>query len=122
VQLSGPVYGPAKWDLLRRADVLALPSRTENFGIVVAEALACGVPVLTTTGTPWRELVSHDCGWWVDFGAAPLAEGLRRATELSRPELEAMGARGRRLIAERYTWSGVAAQFVEVYRRLASSP
>jgi glycosyltransferase involved in cell wall biosynthesis len=40
--------------ILRSADIMVLPTYSENFGIVVAEALALGVPVITTTGTPWK--------------------------------------------------------------------
>ena len=47
----GPVYGDAKWELYRSASAFVLPSFTENFGAVVAEALACELPVITTTGT-----------------------------------------------------------------------
>jgi glycosyltransferase involved in cell wall biosynthesis len=48
----GAKYGEAKWDFLRSADIMVLPTYGENFGIVVAEALALGLPVITTTGTP----------------------------------------------------------------------
>jgi glycosyltransferase involved in cell wall biosynthesis len=54
VHFVGAKYGEAKWDFLRSADIMVLPTYSENFGIVVAEALALGVPVITTTGTPWK--------------------------------------------------------------------
>ena len=48
VTWMGPLYGDLKWGALREAEVFALPSHNENFGISVVEALACGVPVLAT--------------------------------------------------------------------------
>jgi hypothetical protein len=53
VSFIGPVYGSAKRSALFNADLLVLPSHSESFGMVVAEALAHGLPVLTTTATPW---------------------------------------------------------------------
>ena len=54
VTFAGPLYGEVKEAALLGADLLVLPSYSESFGMVVAEALAHGVPVLATTGTPGR--------------------------------------------------------------------
>ncbi len=116
----GPVHDGAKWELYRRADLFVLPSYSENFGLVVAEALACGVPVITTRATPWQDLVTHGCGWWIDTGAESLAAALRTATALSDGERRAMGERGRRLIEGHYSWPPQAAQMLAVYRWLLS--
>ena len=48
VRFPGGVYGDEKWRLFREADLFVLPTHSENFGIAVAEALACGTPVITT--------------------------------------------------------------------------
>ena len=58
------VEGFAKEELYRRADFFVLPTFSENFGSVVAEALGYGVPVITTKGAPWEDLLNHKCGWW----------------------------------------------------------
>jgi len=112
----GPVVGEAKWSLYRRADLFVLPSHSENFGIVVAEALASGVPVITTRATPWEELVTHRCGWWTEHGPAPLAAALREALSWTDEERRAMGRRGRQLVEHKYSWPGIAAQMHAVYR------
>jgi glycosyltransferase involved in cell wall biosynthesis len=114
----GPVSSRARWALYRRADVFVLPSRSENFGLVVAEALACGVPVITTRETPWEELVAHRCGWWVEAHPQALAEALRDAVRRSDAERRQMGERGRDLVRSRYSWPAAAAEMLAVYRWL----
>ena len=114
-EFVGPVEGERKWELYRSADLFVLPSHSENFGLVVAEALACGVPVITTKGTPWQDLEIHRCGWWVEMGAEPLANALRAAMALSDAERVEMGQRGRKLVEEKYNWPRIAEQMKAVY-------
>ena len=64
------------------------------FGLVVAEALAYGVPVITTTGTPWSQLPNQNCGWYVEPNVTSLVRALREAIGLSREELQHMGLEG----------------------------
>ncbi|MCH6257389.1 glycosyltransferase [Puniceicoccaceae bacterium K14] len=113
---EGPVEGNRKWDVIRSADLFVLPTHSENFGIAIAEALACEVPVITTKGTPWQELETEACGWWVDIGIAPLAEGLREAFSLKDTERQSMGVRGRELVKRKYTWPSIAARMLATYK------
>jgi glycosyltransferase involved in cell wall biosynthesis len=115
VEMIGEVDREAKWALYQSADLFVLPSHSENFGLVVAEALASGIPVVTTRGTPWSEVAKQGCGWWIDAGVAPLAETLRTALTMPSTELRAMGERGRRLAESKYTWDGVAAEMLSFY-------
>ena len=121
VTFCGPLYGADKAMALRSAALFVLPSHNENFGIVVAEALACGVPVITTKGTPWSELLGQSevcgrCGWWIDIGEEPLAEALGEAMNMSDEQLQAMGKEGQRLIEARYQWPAVSRQMEKVYQ------
>jgi glycosyltransferase involved in cell wall biosynthesis len=111
----GPVDGQPKWELYQNADLFVLPSHSENFGIVIAEALASGTPVITTKGTPWPELLEHRCGWWIDPNVDALASALKEAMSLSIEERMKMGARGRSLVEARYTWPAAAREMRAAY-------
>ena len=115
IKLIGAIEGEAKWDLYHRASLFVLPTFSENFGIVVAEALGCGVPVITTKGAPWSDLVTYDCGWWIDIGIDPLIIALQQAMTLSCEERQAMGQRGRKLIEQHYSWQQTSHKLIEVY-------
>lgn len=113
---TGSVYGDDKEALYRSADLFVLPTFSENFGLVVAEALACGVPVITTKGAPWQGLHTHCCGWWIDIGVEPLAVALREAMNLPPDTLRDMGQRGRVYVEQNFGWPGIAQQMLSVYR------
>ncbi len=113
---TGSVYGDEKEALYRSAEVFVLPTFSENFGLVVAEALACGVPVITTKGAPWQGLHTHRCGWWIDIGVEPLVAALREATTLPPNALRDMGQRGRVYVEQNFGWPGIAEQMLSVYR------
>jgi glycosyltransferase involved in cell wall biosynthesis len=117
VTFPGPLYGEEKAKALAEADLFVLPSRTENFGIAVAEALGAGLPVITTKGTPWSE-IAGSCGWWVDVNAAAIAKALADGMRLSDEERAAMGTRGRELVAAKYQWESVGRAMAGVYERL----
>ena len=108
VSFLGAIPDEEKWTLYRSSDLFVLPTFSENFGVVVAEALASGIPVITTTGAPWEVLETADCGWWVDIGVDPLVDALREAMAVSDAERVAMGQRGRALVQERFTWKAIA--------------
>lgn len=115
----GSVYGDTKWSLLREADLLVLPTYSENFGIVVAEALASATPVLTTTGTPW--IFVNDaprCGWCTDATVDALRTALLSFSHADTRELQRMGQRGRSHVASRFSSSVIARQFLELYESL----
>lgn len=114
----GPVYGEEKWSLFKSADVFILPTHSENFGIVVAESLLVGVPVITTKGTPWEELNINKCGWWVDLTVNSLKKTIREAINLPDTELKAMGLRGRKLIKNKYNISNVATAMKSFYESI----
>ena len=95
-----------------------LPTYSENFGIAIAEALACGTPVITTQGTPWKELESYQCGWWIPIGTTAIIEALKHFLQCTESDLEKMGRSGRKLIEEKYSSKNMAINMIEVYRKM----
>jgi glycosyltransferase involved in cell wall biosynthesis len=115
VSFTGPVEAETRKSVFLDADLFVLPSHSESFGMVVAEALAHGLPTLTTTATPWSILRDKSCGWWVNPTVEGIAEGLYEATRLDTPALRAMGARGRTLIGEEFSWRHIADRMLSTY-------
>lgn len=114
VEYVGVVDGEDKDRLYNCADLFVLPTFSENFGLVVAEALAHAVPVITTRGAPWVDLINFKCGWWIDIGVEPLVSALVDAMSLSDAERLAMGERGRTYV-KRYDWDIIAQQNLDLY-------
>ncbi|MDR2010186.1 MAG: glycosyltransferase [Bacteroidales bacterium] len=112
---AGGVYGEKKWELFQHADVFILPTYSENFGIVVAEALASGTPVIASKGAPWQELNTHHCGWWIDNDIDTIAKTLKEAIALSEEEYRQMGIRGQELVKENYSIETVAQKMMQLY-------
>jgi len=120
VEMIGAVYDQAKADLLERASLVVVPSHTENFALVVAEALAHGVPVIASKGTPWQKLEQNGCGLWVDNDAASLAGAIERMAHMPLGE---MGQRGRDWMAREFSWQERAAEMMQLYQsNLRSAP
>ncbi|MGO9211349.1 MAG: glycosyltransferase [Terriglobales bacterium] len=115
VSFVGEVRGQAKTDLFAASDLAVFPSHTENFAMVVAEALAHGVPVIASKGTPWAGVEARGCGLWVENDPATLAAAIER---ISHMPLAEMGQRGRRWMEEEFSWETVSRAMLELYGKL----
>lgn len=107
VYFSGPAYGADKAKAYRSADLFVLPTNSENFGMVVAEALAYGLPAVVTQGAPWSGLEQMSCGWWIPADTKSLTVALRAALSQDAAGLAAMGNRGRDWMGNSFSWSTV---------------
>lgn len=117
-KLLGEVLGSRKRELFEAADLAVFPSYTENFGLVVAEALAHGVPVIASRGTPWQEVVDRGCGLWVENDPVTLKDAILQCAAMP---LRAMGSRGREWMLAEYSWSKAAADTLRAYQDLIES-
>jgi glycosyltransferase involved in cell wall biosynthesis len=115
ISFRGPVTDVEKWGLYGQADLFVLPSYSESFGQVIAEALASGLPVVTTKATPWQEVEASNCGWWIEPGVESLITALNEAVNCTFDNLHAMGQRGRTLIREKYSWNVAAKQMLALF-------
>lgn len=115
ILIIGPHFGADKLKTYQEADLFVLPTYSENFGVVVAEALACCLPVITTKGAPWEELNTQNAGWWIDIGIEPLVVALNEALTLSDDIRTGMGFNGRRLIEEHYSIESVSEKMIRLY-------
>ncbi|MBI1748419.1 MAG: glycosyltransferase [Acidobacteria bacterium] len=115
VNMVGEVLGRSKRALFANSDIAVAPSYKENFGMVIAEALAHGVPVIAGQGTPWRVTEEIRCGLWVENSPESLAAAIERMREL---DLQAMGRRGREWIAEEFSWDKQACLLARSYADL----
>lgn len=114
----GAVYGEEKTRLYAQADLFVLPSFSENFGVVILEALAQACPVITTQATPWQSLETHRCGWWIPLGVPALVKALKEAFNLPLERLREMGARGYQWVKQDYQWKHLAQMLITDYCQL----
>lgn len=115
VRFVSEAHGAVKQKLYRDADLFVLPTHAENFGLVVAEALAQETPVITTTNAPWQGLRDNSCGWWIDLDQSLLTTTLREALSQPGQALVQMGQRGRNWVSRDFSMDQVALKMRDVY-------
>lgn len=115
VKILGPITGLDKIRKYENSDLFILPTFNENFGNVIAEAMMCECPVITTKNAPWSCLVEDKCGWWIDLSVQNLVETLTAAMTLSDEERQYLGHKGRNCIIERFDKDKVADMTIKVY-------
>ena len=115
VKFIGFVNGNEKFKRLAELSALFVPSDFENFGMIVTEALTVGTPVMASLGTPWEELNSNDCGWWVDRTPENIADIMNKIVSSPNEELINKGKNGMNLVKEKYIDEKVAEQMISVY-------
>lgn len=130
ISILPPAFGKRKIQIYHESSIFCLPTYSENFGMVIAEAMSCGVPVITTNGTPWQ-LLNGDIstmganldilgenkrtGWCIDLSVENIEKTLLEAMSLPSDQLYNLGQKGSILIKENFNYHSVAKKNKELY-------
>jgi len=116
VEFLGFVEGGAKRQAFSDASVFVLPSRHENFGISVVEAMACGLPVIVSNQVGVSDVIARErCGLVLDLEAAQFSEAIGKL--FSNPnEAETMGKRGEAVVNRLFRWPQVSETLHKLYK------
>ena len=96
-------------------DFHILPSKSENFGMVVAEALACGVPSITSKGTPWESLVINNAGWWIEADVNTIAYTLSQCLNIDESLRLSMGKNGYNFVNREFSSISIGNKMTSLY-------
>lgn len=110
-----PLFGQEKYNLYKESSLFILPTYSENFGMVIAEALACGVPAITTKNAPWEILVTENIGWWIDLSITEIKKTLKEAMSQNKDKLFDMGQKGSKVVYDNYYYVNTARRVFELY-------
>ena len=115
MKIVPPLFGVDKYNLYKQSSLFILPTYSENFGMVIAEALACGVPAITTKNAPWKILNDEKIGWWIDLNIDDIKKSLEYAISLDTDVLFAMGQKGSKVVYDNYYYVNIAKRVYDLY-------
>lgn len=111
VFLIGPINFEEKKLLLSNCDVFALASEFESFGIVVAEALACGAPVVVSNKTPWKDLEINNYGILADNDKNSFYDAFRKVVRVNHDK-----DRIKKYVKDNFDWDSIVGRFINLIR------
>jgi glycosyltransferase involved in cell wall biosynthesis len=109
------VDGDAREAMFAGASAFVLPTFSENFGNAIAEAMLRGLPIITTTGTPWSVISEKKLGWYVEPNREQLVGALNELIATEPGELRAMGRRAEQYARANLLIGSVRSQLLEMY-------
>ncbi len=122
IHFVGMVKGATKISLYQAADLFALPTSQENFGLVLTEAMACGTPVVTTTGTDiWKDIASSGAGVIADRSGVAFADAIGSLLA-DRAKLREMASKARPWVFANFSEDVLTQRFVQMYETAMGQP
>lgn len=106
--------------IMRAVDFFVFPSRYEPFGMVITEAMASGLPIITSVNTGAAEIVSKDCGFVLEDAEdiSTLADALKTLSSSSK--LKSKMGKASRVVVEQHDWSSKAQSYIQLFEKVAN--
>jgi glycosyltransferase involved in cell wall biosynthesis len=118
ISFLNPIYSQKQKKILfDKYDFLVLPTFNENFGMVVLEALARGLPVLTNHNAPWRQIKTFNAGWFISNNYYHLLSCLRKIFDSNIYIFRKKSSNAIKL-ARNYNWDKLANDYVNIYKKV----
>lgn len=123
IKIFKPIFDKEKkLNLLMGSDCFILPSKSENFGISIAEALSCSLPVVTTFQTPWKIIQEKNAGIVFNFEGKRANENLiitlKNLFSLTDEQMKQMGENARKIIIEKFDHNLITEKYIKFYKTL----
>jgi len=115
VFMLGEMFDDKKNTIYEVADIFILPSFNEGFGLTVLEALRQYTPVITTNATPFQDLESNKCGWYIKPTMIELYDALKCATNMKSDDLQIMGKNGYAWVQKNYSLDVINKKYETLY-------
>ena len=107
VFLIGAIGFDEKKMLLNNCDYFTLASEFESFGIVVAEALSCGLPVIVSNKTPWKDIEINNCGIFVQNEKVSFCQAFQKVQNIKYNKEQI-----KKYVKENYDWEIIVEKFI----------